>query len=325
MSLQNTIIVVNEEPYCIWEIDLEKRNIEFIEGIDVGYFEYLLNLHLNAEDEKRASIALKTTLHHAVETFFSLLGAYIQAPDCVYAWVAKCKNEELRFLVKKVTENDPDIFTKLIFEGISWESLAELIFQGYMPNTERADSTKKLFAKFWGQLAHDFLDDKNIDEYNSLKHGFRVRSGGFSLAIGLQHERGTPPPKDEMKSLGGSEHGTKFLRLEPIGGIKKSRNLRSRKVSLNWKVERIALQLQLVCMSITNIISALKIANGIEAEKCTFVRPTEDGDFEKPWSFSPGVMSFSMDYVIDETQVTPVAKDELIKIIKAHKEENRNK
>jgi len=46
MTLQNTIIVVNDEPYCIWEVDLEKRNLEFIEGIDVDYFEYLLNLHL---------------------------------------------------------------------------------------------------------------------------------------------------------------------------------------------------------------------------------------------------------------------------------------
>lgn len=325
MSLQNTIIVVNEEPYCVWEIDLEKRNIEFIEGIDVDYFEYLLNVHLNAEDEKRASIALKTTLHHAVETFFSLLGAYIQAPECVYAWVAKCKNEELRSLVKKIAENDPSVFTKLNIEKVSWESLAGLIFQSYMPNTERADSTKKLFAKFWGLLAHEFLNDKNIDEYNSLKHGFRVRSGGFSLAIGVQSAKGVAPPREEMKSFGSSEHGTKFIRMESIGGTKNNRSLRSKKVSLNWSVERVVLQLQLVCMSINNIISALKIANGIEAGKCKFVRPIEDGDFEKPWSFSPGVMSLSMDFVIDETQVVSVTKGELIKVLKAHKEENRNK
>lgn len=241
MTLQNTIIVVNEEPYCIWEVDLEKRNIEFIEGIDVNYFEYLLKVHSNAEDEKRASIALKTTLHHAVETFFSLLGAYIQAPDCVYAWVAKCSNTELRELIKRVDERDVSIFTKFNIEEISWESLAELIFHGYMPNTEKADTTKKSFAKFWSLLAHEFLNDKNIEEYNSLKHGFRVRSGGFSLAVGVQSEKGVVPPREEMKSLGGSEHGTKFIRMEPAGGIKNNRSLRSRKVSLNWRVEAVAL------------------------------------------------------------------------------------
>ena len=322
MTLQNTIIVVNEEPYCVWEVDLEKRNLEFIEGIDVDYFEYLLNLHLNAEDEKRASIALRTTLHHAVETFFSLLGAYIQAPDCVYAWVAKCHTEELRSLIKKVVDGNQKTFTKLNIDEVSLNSVTELIFQTYMPNTERANTTKILFAKFWGLLANEFLDDKNIDEYNSLKHGFRVRSGGFSLSVGIEHEYGVSPPEDEMKSLGGSEHGTKFIRLEPIAGIKNNRNLRSRKVSLNWRVERVALQLQLVCMSINNIISALKIANGIEAGKCKFVRPTEDSDFEKPWSFSPGIMNLSMDFVIDETQIGLVTKGELNDILKAHEEGN---
>jgi hypothetical protein len=315
MSLQNTIIVVNEEPYCIWEVDLAKRNTEFIEGIDVDYFEYLLNVHLNAEDEKRASIALKTTLHHAVETFFSLLGAYIQAPDCVYAWVAKCSNKELRSLIKKIAENDPAIFKRLNIDQVSWESVAELIFQRYMPNTEKSEITKKLFAKFWGRLAHEFLDDNNINEYNSLKHGFRVRSGGFSLAVGVQPEKGAAPPREEIKSLGGSEHGTKFIKLEPLGETKNNRSLRSRKVSLNWRVEKVALQLQLVCTSITNIITALKIANGIEAGKCNFVRPTEDDDFEKPWSFSSGVISLSMDYVIDEAEVVQLTRQQLLEIL----------
>jgi hypothetical protein len=315
MSLQNTIIVVNEEPYCIWEVDLAKRNTEFIEGIDVDYFEYLLNLHLDSEDKKRASIALKTTLHHAIETFFSLLGAYIQAPDCAYAWVAKCSNTNLRSLIKKVADRDSSLFKRLNIEDISWETLAELIFQRYMPNTERAEITKKSFAKFWSRLAHEFLDDKNIDEYNSLKHGFRVRSGGFSLAIGKQPKKGVEAPKEEMASLGGSEHGTTFIRLEPIGKIKNNRSFRSRKLSLNWKLEKVILQLQLVSASIVNIVSALKIANGIKASECKFSIPEKREDYEKPWSFSPGVISASFDFVIDETEVEPTTKKQLIQIL----------
>ncbi len=40
-GLNNTIIVVNDEPYCIWEVDLKERNKEFLEGIDEDYFDYI--------------------------------------------------------------------------------------------------------------------------------------------------------------------------------------------------------------------------------------------------------------------------------------------
>lgn len=324
MPLQNTIIVVNEEPYCIWEVDLKKRNIEFIESIDVDYFEYLLNIHANAEDEKRASVALKSALHHAVETFFSLLGAYIQASDCVYAWVAKCSNKELRSLVRKIVECNPSTYTNLNLDEVNFDSLAELIFQCYMPDTERGDVTKTLFSKFWHRMAQEYLDEKNIDEYNSLKHGFRVRSGGFSLAIGKQAEKGVRVSVDEMASLGGSQYGASYFKLETVGETKNNRSLRSRKVSLNWSVEKVALQLQLICMSITNIVSALKIINDVDASECKFVRPIEDVDFEKPWSFSTGVTSCSMGFVIDEIQVVSATKGELIEALKEQLE-NKNR
>lgn len=119
--LQNTIFVVNEEPYCIWDADLSARNKDFLEGIDAEYFHYVVKTHLDTNDEKRASIALRTTLHHGMETMFSLLGAYIQAPDCVYAWIAKCSNNELRKFVKKIEEYDNSLFTKLNIAKVSWQ------------------------------------------------------------------------------------------------------------------------------------------------------------------------------------------------------------
>jgi hypothetical protein len=81
--LQNSIFIVNEEPYCIWEVNLANRNNEFLDSIDTKYFDYILNVHLDSDDEKRAEIALRATLHHAMETMFLLLGAYIQAPNWV--------------------------------------------------------------------------------------------------------------------------------------------------------------------------------------------------------------------------------------------------
>lgn len=115
--------------------------------------------------------------------------------------------------------------------------------------------------------------------------------------------------------LGKSEFGTTFFRIESIGEGKGNRSLRSIRISLNWNIEKTILLLQLVSMSITNTTSALKIANGAQPGTCKFLRPQEDSDFEKPWSYSPGVMSCNMDFVISEDQVSSVTKSELLKIL----------
>lgn len=317
--VQNSIFIVNEEPYCIWEIDIAERNSEFLEGIDTKYFDYLLDVHIESEDEKRAAIALRATLHHAMETMFSLLGAYIQAPNCAYAWIAKCSNKELRQLVKNIGGYRNELHTKLNIEQVSWKSVSKLIFQCYKPDTERNAQTIKLFSSLWQKLAHEFIDMNHVDEYNSIKHGFRVRSGGFSLAVGLEHEYGVAPPNDEMKMIGSSEHGSTFFKIESVGALKKNRSIRSKRTSINWKVEKVALLIQLVSMSITNVVSALKIANGAQSGTCQFLRPEEDADFEKPWSYSPGVTSCNMDFIINDNDVIPTTRKELLEKLSEYK------
>ena len=65
-------------------------------------------------------------------------------------------------------------------------------------------------------------------------------------------------------------------------------------------------------MSINNVVTALKIANGAKSGTCKFLRPQEDTDFEKPWQYTPGVTSCNMDFVIDEAQVIPITRKELL-------------
>ncbi|MCK5606696.1 hypothetical protein KAR91_32640 [Candidatus Pacearchaeota archaeon] len=91
--------------------------------------------------------------------------------------------------------------------------------------------------------------------------------------------------------------------------------MRSRKHSLNWRIEKTALLIQLASMSITNVTSALKFANGAESGTCKFLRPVEDEDFEKPWSFFTDVTSFKMDYVMPENEVKSTTRSELLKQI----------
>lgn len=293
--------------------------MEFLEGIDTEYFDYIIKVHLGAEDEKRSSIALRTTLHHAMETFFSLLGAYIQAPNCAYAWIEKCSNKGLRDFIGKIEKSNNSLFTKLNIEKVSWENVAKSVFHRYMPGTEKNDKTQKLFALLWQRLAHEYMDQNYIDEYNSLKHGFRVRSGGFALSVGAEHEYGVPPPQNEMQLVGKSDFGTTFFKVEPIGKREGNRSIRSRRVSINWKIEKVVLLTQLVSMSINNVVSALKIANDAKAETCRFLRPKDDEDFEKPWGYSPGVTNCSMDFVINEEEVIFVTKNELFAKLKDRK------
>ena len=310
--MQSSVFAVNDEPYCLWEVDLSARTRAFLDGLDPGYFDYVLQTHINTEDEKRALVAIKLSLHHATETMFALLGSFVQAPDCPYAWVAKCSNTELREFVGRVSREEKSLITKLNIPRISWHSIATAVFAYYQPGTVRQEATISCFARLWGTLVHELNSQTSIDEYNALKHGFRARPGGFSLAVGQEDVRGAPPSKSNMTHIGQSEFGATFLKIESLGSAKKSLHIRSRQTSVNWSMERIVLLHQLVYMSINNVVSALKSLNGYAPDTCTFIRPEQDTDFDRPWTYSSGVTSMNFDYLLDETLVPALSKSDLI-------------
>lgn len=321
--MNNIIIFVNQEPYCIWGIDLKERNLEFINSVNSEYFKYLVKVHYEKADEKddkSASLSLRIGYYHALETFFSLIGAFLQAPDCVYAWISKCSIPELRKLIARINQHDSTVFTKLNIKNICWQNISDLVFRFYLPNTEKSKKTKEHFANLWQRLSHEFLDRRNIDEYNSFKHGFRIKSGGFGLKVGVEQKYGVSPPEEEMKTVGYSQYGTSFYCLEKI--VSKSQNnrsFRSRRVFINWKIEKIVLLLQLITLSIENIISILKIINGINAKDVKFYRLTEDIDFEKPWSFTSGITNASMDFIIEDSMCKALTKKEILDLLAKEK------
>jgi hypothetical protein len=65
-------------------------------------------------------------------------------------------------------------------------------------------------------------------------------------------------------------------------------------------------------MSIANVIGALRIVNGTSPSTVQFHRPSDDQDFTRAWSYSPGVTSMNMDFVIDPRQIPNVTKAELL-------------
>jgi hypothetical protein len=304
--MDSSIFVVNKEPYCIWEKDVCSRNVEFLDGIDPDYFSFLADIYSHAEDEKRSAIAMRAALHHALETLFSLIGSYVQAPDCAYAWVAKCTNNQLKKFVTEVSCTKNSLFTKLDVESVSWEEISRSVFSGYIPNTEKNKRTSNLFAELWNKLAIEFLNEAHVDEYNSIKHGFRVRPGGFTLAMGIEKEFGVSPPQNKMHTIGHSEYGTSILKLEKLTSNNNERSYRSKLHSLNWSIEKTTLLLQLAAMSINNLLSALKISNGVAASSCKFLRPSKDSDFALPWDYTTGVTMSCIDHFfkIDESMAT---------------------
>jgi len=313
--MTSKIFVVNNEPYCLWGLDLPERSREFLNGVDPGYFEFIHRLYVDASDEKRASVALRLALHHALETFYSFMGAYIQAPECAYAWIGKCSTQDLRGLLEKINSGAKDIFTELKLERVTWNAVATLIFSSYVPGTDRQTETIKRFSSLWSRMSRDFLDQTSIDEYNSLKHGFRVNSGGFTFAAGTEKQYGVAADDKDMTVLGHSDLGAKFFKISQLWPEKKSRSVRSVRTNVNWSIENISMSLQLIGMSINNVVSALKIANGFSAAECKFERPVEDSDFNKCWGKSVGMNSVTFDHVIDATNARPFSKDELVAAI----------
>jgi hypothetical protein len=290
--MKNVLFQVVDEPYCLWEEDLKAHTLTFLNGFDTGYFDHLLEIHLNTDDEARSAMALRVAYHHAMETLFSFLGALLQAPSAPQAWISKCQNKQLYELTRRISSNDNRLPKGLSIQSVGWDELSSATLNWYRSGTERQAESIKLFADLWRRLASEFLDNNRLDEYNSLKHGFRVTGGGFELSAGLEHEYGVPPPGNEMQSVGNSEFGTSFRRFLASSGQSGERSLISEQVSVNWKIEKVAPLLQLTSISISNVIGALRILNGEPCNKVKFTRPDSDDAFIQPWMEVPPCNNF---------------------------------
>ena len=262
--------VINTRPICIWDTDIGAINLRFIKGIDSKYFQFIGDSSfaaLEGENAKYAAITLRTTYAHALETFFALLGAALQAPDCVVGWMLQYRNEELNEVVKKIETNDK-FLARFNFE-CSWQGIAKLILQG-LREQQNFDEIVNGFADSWRDLAQDFLDPKNRGEYNSLKHGFRIQQGGFSISFGKPGERPFSEnatlneiidAEQHMTKLEGSEHGSLYFKAEQfIPGNKF--NFRLEHHALNWNNLFHARAIHLLVASIANVKTFLLAVNG---------------------------------------------------------------
>ena len=312
--MQYSKFAVDESPFAEWEWDLHERNLAYINSIDPTYFEYIANVHflrLGEDSEKQhAALSLRTAYSHGLETLIALIFATVQAPDCVIGWLHKYELNHLRSLSQKARGWQP-VLNKLGISPFNWETITNTILAPLvLEDKEKERRVKDHFATAWARFSHDFIDEKGSLEYNSIKHGFRVRVGGFSLAIGREDTPGVPAPPERMRLLGSSEFGTSFYAPERVGEDRF--NIRLRRHSRNWNPENFAYGLILISFSLQNVLSFLRVVNGVDPTTVQFAWPQDDSLFEKPWEVSTSITNMSMDVVILPEHIGPFNREEIL-------------
>jgi hypothetical protein len=197
--------VVDERPYACWEWNLRERNLEFLRGIDPSYYTYVAEAnseHLEDEEHGRqAALAIRVAYSQALETLFALLGAMVQAPECVFGWLLAYRNVELESFIRKLSQRQA-VRNRLNIEP-TWESLSAAVHQFCNYDADKKDWIAKGYARAWARFAGEFLNERASAEYNSIKHGLRARLGGFQLSFGIEKVYRQAVPPEEMKPLGG--------------------------------------------------------------------------------------------------------------------------
>jgi len=321
-EIQYARFAVNETPYCLWDLDLDVRNLDFINSIDPRYFEHTANLQaqfLEGDEKQYAATALRIAYSHGLETMFALLCATVQAPDCIVGWLVKYKNSELYEVVKKISGRRSMYSRGTVTP--TWDALAETIFTYVQTGDSGKDSQiRKSFARLWARFANDYVNEDHRFEYNSLKHGLRVKMGGSYFSLGVEDTPGVPAPHERMRTIGQSDFGSSFYIADKLLD---GRNFSIRRHSLNWNPQNLISSLRLISFSIANVLSFLKIYYGVPAGEVQFSWPNDEATFQEPWQRSAG-MTFNWNSPITESDINPLSKEEILSVYDGNMQGNAN-
>jgi len=329
MKLSRSPFLVDDTAFCVCDVDMERKSKQFLKAIDADYFRYIAEIHSeNLNDEKdriRASMVLRTTYYQALETFFSLVGALLQAHKCEYAFIMKANTFNLKKLIGKINESPEKIqHIYLSDDVITWWRISEIVYDGIV--TDNKLTFVEGYARSWKKFSFDFLDDNHRNEFNSLKHGFRVSSGGFKMLFGPEVKPSIECKPKDMKLIGESDFGSTFFvanNLQESESIRNDPYFCTKMHSLNWSAENTANALNLLYMSIKNIKAHLLYRNGEPAENLDFIGFKDENDFNAPWESNVGLVSSNMDFPVYEKDIVRLTQKELKKQIIANKTKAR--
>jgi hypothetical protein len=268
-----TPVLIDETPLRFWEVEGSDTQLQFLESIDPDYFVYLGRIHesqLDGNDSRHAAVGLRISYSHALETLFALIGAAVQAPDCPAGWMLKYKITELNGLLAKITDQKP-FHNRLGLVRSGWTDVAIAL----SPNDESSDELEEhrsATAKLWRALAKQLLDEDFDQEYNSLKHGFRVSSGEWYFALGHEDTPGVAALPERMHLMAQSPFGSSFFR--PVWLKKHQWMFEDQRV--NWSPTVFARRLPFIAATTANVLAFLKVANGAQSENLGVILLTHD-------------------------------------------------
>ena len=311
--MERALVFVGNHHFGVWDPRMAEQNRMCLRSLDYRYFQYLASVHTRQVGKQRAqhaAVALRTAYALSIETLFALVGSAIQAPVCVHAWLGLYRVRDLKDVASYLSGGAavPNVNKG----ALSWDALSRIVHACLkLRDGTTEDRIKDAFGRFWRQLAREVAAEESLgEEYNAVKHGFRIQAGGFDLQMGPPVKDGEPSPTEgSWQSLGTSDYGATLLRLLPIGprGVDREVVIESR----NWDPPTMARKLRLVAMSINNVVSHLRILNGEDATKVRFVWPKSLGAFREAWRPMPGVKKFTMGPSLSAADIQPTTRQDV--------------
>lgn len=203
-------------------------------------------------DENHLAAAIRLVYGQAVEAFFALLFSALQAPECPIAWLQSYIRRDILDLLRLIDTDQAQDLLRVQLKGRGWMGVAATMNDVKDTAETPRQTVIDRYETFWRHLAKEYVDPRQQAEFNSIKHGFRITGGGFTLGIG----RST----DSMASLGGSDYGSQIQRRMPLSNApppKKTNVFGLHRTDFSWDPPRLVLRLGLIRDSLTNILQYL--------------------------------------------------------------------
>jgi hypothetical protein len=309
--MESSCFFINESPKAFWDWELKKRNLEFLKSINPDYYNFIVESSFkNASNgnEHNNAILIRQTYSQSLELLFSLLCSVVQAPNCTIGWMLCYTNSQLNDTIKKINDKDK-IKSNLKINNISWDSISNLIFKYVDTEKEKQKLIISKFSSFWEQLARTYLNEKFNNEYNIIKHGIRFTPGGFDFKFNLGKD---VEGKSNSVTFQGSKFGTTYFLKESIQRY----NYKLISQSRNWDPNIISKHIQLITLSIKNIVAWLIAINEKKVEGLVYSLPGTENDFDKFTIKYDGVFDMSLKLEIKDEDINPYSKEQINELIK---------
>ena len=256
-TLEYYKFMVYDTPYCVWDglQYLKHMNKYFFRSLERNYYSFILDVAKtsNNDTETESNILLRQTYHHAIETLFSIIFGYLQAPHAIPAWIYRSTRSDLDLCVKDLSTGNKLPYLAKPMQTEGWGGFCETIFKN--ADAEFLYSlTETLEA-----IAKDFQDPILRNEYNSIKHGFRISGDPMKLQIATTAEANA----GDYVDLIAPKNGSSFMAVSPIvdieGRAQKNPNFTFAMNSTGWDIEHTSIQLNKIALVIENLRRALPV------------------------------------------------------------------